>query len=152
MSAGRHGLTPLVRSSILERVPIVHRLTAAVLCLGLIAANAAVCAGWAATPETRMACCTAGECPMHKGESQNSGSGRLVTQAQADTCCALSERQQSGQSALSFITVISSAVLGTGVVVPTPVPALTIANAWRTVVPTPLPPVSRHVLISVFLV
>ena len=49
-----------------------------------------------------MACCTDGGCPMHKGESSQSGSGHVITQAQADTCCASSEHQQSNQSAPTF--------------------------------------------------
>ena len=75
-----------------------------------------------------------------------------VSQAQADACCAASERQQSDQSAPSFITAISSAVLGVGVVVPIPVPALVATDAWRTDAPVPIAPVPRHVLLSVFLV
>jgi hypothetical protein len=120
--------------------------------LALIAGDVALCAGWAATPEARMACCTDGDCPMHKHESHDAGSDRVVTQAQADSCCASSERQRSDPSAPTFISVISSAVLGAGVVLPAPVPALVARDSWRTFVPIPIAPVPRHVLLSVFLV
>lgn len=121
--------------------------------MALVAGSVALCTGWVATPEARMACCTDGDtCPMHKGESQGSSPGRVVTQAQADTCCASSERQQSDQSAPAFVSVISSAVLGAGVVAPVPVPALVASDFWRTVAPISIAPVPRHVLLSVFLV
>jgi len=63
---------------------LVQRLAALALAFGLVAGNAAaICAGWLPTPEARMACCADGvECPMHKGDSQRSGSARVLTQAQ----------------------------------------------------------------------
>ena len=132
----------------------VHRLSALLLCLGLIAGNAAICAGWGATPEERIACCAeGGDCPMHKaGDTHRSASRRPLSQPQADTCCAASERQPSNPSTPGFVTVASSAVLGTGVVLPTPVPALVLSDGWRAVAPIPIAPVPRHVLLSVFLV
>jgi hypothetical protein len=129
-----------------------RRASALAAVLALVAGNVALCAGWGATPEARMACCTDGDCPMHNGESSNSDSEHVITQAQADTCCALSERQPSNQSAPSFGSVISNAVLGAGVVIPAPVPALVASDAWRTVAPVPIALVPRHVLLSVFLV
>ena len=114
--------------------------------------NAAICAGWAATPEARMACCADEDnCPMHKG-GNSSGSERVISQAQADACCAVSAGQQSNQSTPTFVTVISNAVLGVGVVVPMPAPALVLSDGWRTVAPILIAPVPRHVLLSVFLV
>ena len=71
---------------------LLHRLSAVLLCLGLIAGNAAICAGWAAAPEARMACCTDdGNCSMHTRESGDSGSGRALTQAQVARLDAVSE-------------------------------------------------------------
>jgi hypothetical protein len=125
---------------------------AVAIVLALVAGNVALCAGWAATPDARMACCSDGDCPMHKGESQNSSSDHVITQAQADTCCTSSERPQSNQSAPTFIGVVFSAVLGVGVIVPTPVPALAASFSWRTVAPIPIASVPKHVLLSVFLV
>ena len=119
----------------------------------LLGGNLAVCAGWAATPEERMACCAGGgTCPMHKSDAHASSHQQVIPQAQADACCAASEGRHSNQSAPSFITVTSSAVLGAGVVLPVPVPSLVVSDAWRTVVPVPIAPVPRHLLLSVFLV
>jgi hypothetical protein len=132
---------------------LVHRLAALALTFGLMAGNAAICAGWLATPEARMACCSEGhECPMHKDDSQSSGSGRVLTQAQADSCCASSEQKNSDQSNPSFTTAITAAVLGVGIVLPASVPALVLSDAWRTSAPIPIAPVAKHVLLSVFLV
>ena len=121
---------------------VIRRLSAVLLAAGLLTGNAAVCAGWLATPEARMACCSEGhECPMHKGGSHSSGSARVLTQVQADGCCASSEDQHSNQSNPSFVTAITAAVLGVGVVVPASVPALVLSDAWRTSAPIPIAPV-----------
>ena len=131
----------------------IRRLSAVILTIGLLAGNAAVCAGWLATPEARMACCAeGGNCPMHKGDSHSSGSERVLTQAQADSCCASSEQENSNQSNPSFVTAITPAVLGVGTVLPASVPALVLSDAWRTSAPLPGAPVPKHVLLSVFLV
>ena len=130
----------------------IRRLAAVLLAAGVLAGNAAVCAGWLETPEARMACCSEGhECPMHKGDSQSSGSEQVLTQAQADSCCALSERKNSDQSTPSFATTITAAVRGVGIVLPASVPALVLSDAWRTAAPIPMAPVPKHVLLSVFL-
>lgn len=121
------------------------------LCVLLIGANGAVCAGWTATPAARMACCT-DECPMHKAESDESPSPHVLTQAEADACCAVSERTPSDSSSPTAIVTISAAVLGTGVVLPANVPVRVLADGWRTEAPAAIPPVPRHVLLSVFLV
>ena len=133
-------------------VTFVQRLTALALTFGLIAGNTAICAGWMPTPEARMACCVDGDCPMHKGDSHHSGSGRVLTQAQADSCCASSERENSNQSNPSTATAITAAVLGVGMVMPASVPALVLTDSWRTSAPLPVAPVPKHVLLSVFLV
>jgi hypothetical protein len=131
----------------------VQRLSAITMTLALMAGNALTCAGWVPTPEARMACCAeGGECPMHKGDSHRSGSGRVLTQGQADSCCASAEGRNSNQSNPSFVTVITAAVLGVGVVLPANVPALVLSDAWRTSSPIPIAPVPKHVLLSVFLV
>jgi hypothetical protein len=106
-----------------------------------------------ANPEARMACCAdGGECPMHKGESHRSGSERVLTQAQTDSCCASSERKNSNQSSPTFAAAITAAVLGSGIVLPDNVPALVLSDGWRTSAPMPVAPVPKHVLLSVFLV
>ena len=132
---------------------LVHRFAALALTFGLVAGNAAVCPGWLATPAARMACCADGvECPMHEDDSHRSGSERGITQAQADSCCAAAEGQKSNASNPSFVTAITAAVLGVGVVLPANVPALVLSDAWRTSAPIPVAPVPKHVLFSVFLV
>jgi hypothetical protein len=133
-------------------VRFVQRFAAVALTLGLMAGNAAICAGWLPTPEARMACCADGECPMHKGDSHRSGSERILTQAQADRCCASSERENSNQSNPSFATAITAAVLGAGTVLPVSVPALVLSDAWRTSAPLPVASVPKRLLLSVFLV
>jgi hypothetical protein len=135
-------------------VRLAHRLAALALTFGLMAGNAAVCAGWMPTAEARMACCAdGGECPMHKGDdSHRSESGRVLTQVQADSCCASAENQHSNQSNPSYVAAITAAVLGVGVALPAHVPALVLSDAWRTSAPIPIAPVPKHVLLSVFLV
>ena len=136
-----------------EVVRLVQRFAALALTFGLMAGNVAVCAGWLPTPEARMACCAdGGACAMHKGDAHGSGSARVLTQVQADSCCASSERDNSNQSTPSFVTAITSAVLGVGIVLPASVPALVLSDAWRTAAPIPVAPVPRYVLLSVFLV
>jgi hypothetical protein len=99
-----------------------------------------------------MACCAKDDtCPMHKGKSSGSA-GQVLTQAQADRCCAASERDDSSPTNPTAVAAITPAVLGTGVVVPAPVPALVLSDDWRTAAPIPTTPVPRHVLLSVFLV
>jgi hypothetical protein len=132
---------------------LIQRLSAVALTLALVAGNAAICAGWMPTPEARMACCADGaECPMHKGDSHGSASQRVLTQVQADSCCASSEGQKSNQSNPSVVATITAAVLGVGVVLPANVPTLVLTDAWRTSAPIPIAPVPKHVLLSVFLV
>lgn len=140
--------------SILDLVGMVlHRLSALAVSLVLLAGNLAVCAGWAATPEARMACCVDGDtCPMHKGESHHSHSAQVITQAQADTCCAASERDQSSQSSPAFVVAFSSAPLDLGVVLQPPAPARVLRDSWRAFAPSPVAAVPKHVLLSVFLV
>src|SRR5688572_15498837 len=129
----------------------VQRLAALALTFALMAGNDAICAGWMPTPEARMACCADGcECPMHKSDSQGS-SERALTQAQADSCCALSEGENSNQFSPTFVAVITSAVLGDGIVLPANVPASVLSDGWRRSAPISATPVPKHLLLSVFL-
>jgi len=128
------------------------RLSAVLLTLALSVGNlGALCADWAPTPEARMACCVDESCPMHK-DLHDSGSGRVVTQQQADNCCAASDRKPSSQSTEFQFRTISSAVLGDGMLLPARLPALMLSDAWRTALPVPSTPVPKHLLLSVFLV
>ena len=101
-----------------------------------------VCAGWLATPEARMACCAEGASARCTRVSwQSSASERVLTQAQADNCCASSERENSSQSSPTFATAITAAVLGLGIVLPASVPALVLSDGWRASAPIPTAPV-----------
>ena len=128
-----------------------RRLSALLLSLALSASHVALCAGWMTTPEARMACCSEGAaCPMHKSDSPESSSKSGVTQAEADSCCAASERD-SAPSASVFMLAVSFGV------VPSPVPlvlpsAIAPSRAWRLLVPAPSTHVPKHLLLSVFLV
>jgi hypothetical protein len=129
------------------------RALALALSFVMVGGNAALCAGWAATPEARMACCSeSGECPMHAGDEHGAAPEGGLTQEQADACCAASEHDQSSQPAPAVPAVISSAVLGGGVIVPARTPAFVLSNGWRTDAPIPIASVPRHVLLSVFLI
>ena len=149
---GAARLTSRQPSSILEVVVLVHRLSAVFLCLGLVAGNAALCAGWLATPDARMACCTGdGPCPMHKSGSDDDGAKRVISQAEADRCCASSERDDSAQPSPSFVLPVALAPITSPV--PFVVPEIGSAtDAWRTLVPIPAAHVSKHLLLSVLLV
>jgi hypothetical protein len=128
-----------------------RRVMATALSVALVSGSATLCAGWIATPEARMACCSGeGRCPMHDGDHH--GSNGAVTQAQADSCCASSEQQNSGQRNTTVPLTIVSAILGPGTVLPASVPALVTTDRWRMAVPIPTTLLARHVLLSVFLV
>jgi hypothetical protein len=130
-----------------------RRISVVAIVLALAGGKAAVCAGWMPTPEARMACCAeGGGCPMHKGDSPSAGHAGVLTQAQADSCCAASEREDSSQSSPSFVASITQAVLGTGTVLPSVTPPLVLSDAWRGVTPLSIAHVPKHVLLSVFLV
>ena len=133
-------------------VTLARRAAVLAITFALAAGNVALCAGWLPSPEARMACCADGECPMHKGDSHRSASERMLTQAQADSCCASSERENSSQSSPAPGAAITAAVLGVGAVVPANVPALVLSDAWRTSAPIPSPPVPKYILLSIFLV
>jgi len=131
---------------------ISRRLMAIAAALTLCAGNLAVCAGWQATPEARMACCRdEATCPMQKSESHDSASGHRITQAQADNCCAGSERSHSTATNATYVLSGSMTLAPTSVAVVTSLstPAL---QEWRAFVPLPAPPVPKHLLLSVFLV
>ena len=87
---------------------------------------------------------------MHPAGSAPGTGNPPVTQAQADTCCAVSERLPSTPSPSHFPVF-------TLVVVPTvgsfPLPeSVPVRDAWRTPNPTFLSGVPRHLFLSVFLV
>jgi hypothetical protein len=132
---------------------LVRRLAAVVAILALSVGNVAVCAGWESTPEARMACCMDDmSCPMHKAESHHSDSTRILSQAQADSCCAAaSNRHDSASPSSAFASSGALAPVQVAAALPAPhaVPAL---QGWRALVPLPVSPVPKHLLLSVLLV
>jgi hypothetical protein len=128
------------------------RFAAIVAILTLSIGNLAVCAGWQATPEARMACCMNGtSCPMHKSEPHGSRSKQTISQVQADSCCAAaSNRTRSSVASAAFVVASTTALPPVaGVVVPVPALAL---QEWRALVPLPVSAVPKHLLLSVLLV
>ena len=133
-------------------VVLSRRLVAIAALLTLGGGNLAVCAGWQATPEARMACCRdQAACSMHKSESRHSVSNHPITQTQADNCCARSERPRSTTTnAPLIVSDIAALASATTLVVTLPnVPAL---QDWRALVPLPVSPVPKHLLLSVLIV
>lgn len=125
-----------------------------VLALMLGAAGWAECAGWQVTPEARMDCCSdSGACPMHGSSEPGSRSERVVTQAQADGCCAASGDTESTPSAPALAISLSAALVASAFPTIGPViapPAL--LDAWRAHLPLVVGQVPKHVLLSVFLI
>ena len=130
----------------------VRALISLAITLALGVGNLSLCAGWQPTPEARMACCVKGAgCPMHASESGGSGAARTITQAQADRCCAGSTDRAPASSGSPVFTLVSVAALpfATDSIVSTAAPAL---EEWRALVPHPVSPVPRHLLLTVLLV
>src|SRR3954464_7671206 len=97
-----------------------RRIAALVAALALVVGNVAVCAGWQATPEARMACCMDGTtCPMHKSDHHEHSSKQVVSQAQADSCCAAAAQRRDSAAA-------GSTFFASGVIALVPVPAFTV--------------------------
>jgi len=128
-----------------------RRLVVVLVCLGLVAGDGSLCAGWAATPQARMACCAdGGGCPMHAADAAHSDEHGALDQLQADTCCASSE-SHSSPSSVSVVAVTWVAA-SSYVLLPPSIPARVLPDGWRTAAPGPIPPIPRHVLLSVFLI
>ena len=124
-----------------------------VLTLALSAGNIGLCAGWTLAAEARMACCSdSPACPMSVSNSDDSHSRHGVTQAQADTCCTVSEGGTSSQSNPSFVVAITFAVVRTANASPHAIPDLVLRDVWRLAAPVSPANVPKHVLHSVFIV
>lgn len=129
-------------------VTICGRAFALLLTLALTAGNIGVCAGWAASAAARMACCADdAACPMDTSVTHTHGT---MSQAQADTCCAVSESQGT-DSRRTVAAVDTSTALRPAFSLWQAVPAPLLRKPWI-VPPRCGPGVSRHVLHSVFLV
>ena len=130
---------------------LTRRIAAIAAVLTLSVGNLAVCAGWEATPAERMACCTDdARCPMHPA-SERSDATRVVSQVEADSCCAgASDRTQAPVAGFAFVLLHATSTLPSApLAVAPPVFAL---EHWRTVVPLPETPVPKHLLFSVLIV
>jgi hypothetical protein len=129
---------------------LLRRSSALLAILAIWGGNPAVCAGWLPTPEARMACCAEEHgCPMHDSESRGSGT---LTQAQADSCCASSERDTSRESIPTFVAMMSAPVQGAAILLAASIPTVVLRERWRIIAPVPTAPTPKHVLLSVFLV
>lgn len=126
------------------------RVSSLAIMLALSVGNMALCAGWQATPEARMACCSTGvACPMHQA-TPTSATDHSVSQADADQCCASSQRGEGGPStAFSPLSLCVASL-------PITFDAIESARPTQARRHEPSPPlqtrsVARHVLLSVFL-
>ena len=78
---------------------------------------------------------------------------RVVTQAQADDCCAVSGKHSSTPSPGAFSLSLSAALVTSTLSTLAPIAAPPASfEAWRTHVPLPVGQVPKHVLLSVFLI
>lgn len=103
----------------------------------------AVCEGWESTAEARAACCAPGsDCPMHRDAD-------TVSQAEAETCCLLSERGETRQVDPAFAPSIALAFHAAPAIGETPLMPVD-RGAWRSAAPPPPSAVATHLLLSVF--
>ena len=97
-----------------------------------------------------MACClTAERCPMHSSESAGERSDRLITQADADRCCAGASDTRQSSTVDSILTLSTALPITAGIVVPTPVVAL---QEWRVFAVRRVPRLPTHLRLSVLLI
>jgi hypothetical protein len=128
-------------------------MSAILLTLALAAGQAGICSGWMRTPEARIACCSAdGTCPMHTSGSEDHGTARNVTQADADRCCAASGQDDSAPSPSTIAISIALAVVHTPIGVLNAEPDAHAKISRRAPVLIPAAHVPKHLLLSVFLV
>lgn len=140
-------------SSMLDAVLIRSRHVATLLmALVLTTGDIALCAGWMATPEARMACCSeGGACAMHTPGAHHASSAAAVSQAEADRCCAASEPDDAAPTTSIFVSTASLAVDQSALpfVLPAAAPRFV---SWRGTAPPIASRLPRHLLLSVFLV
>lgn len=126
-----------------------RRVTSILIVLALAMSGLAECAGWQMTPAARQACCSQEQhCPMH--DQHGSSFERAVSQADADRCCASSERGDSTPRTSSVAAGITLAVLASPI--PVRVPQLIVGRAHGPALLAPASLVPKHLLLSVFLV
>ena len=131
---------------------LTRRIATIALVLFISAGDVGLCAGWEATAEARMACCVeGGSCPMHKSDRPGSDSARVLSQAEADSCCAASESDDSTPSTSTFAMAVPPATVAHALFASVP-PAALPRDAAREPVPLAGSQVPRHLLLSVFLI
>src|SRR5262245_9730356 len=129
-----------------------NRLSALVAIIALSQSCWGRWSGWRGTSDARMACCAQEEqCPMHAGDSGPGTSHRIVTQTDADDCCAVSGTAPSTPSGVSQVQAALLAIVSAPAAALLPDPAL-IVKDHRIPVSIDARPVPRHLLLSVFLV
>jgi hypothetical protein len=132
-------------------VLVITRFIAAAIVVALSASPVALCTGWQSSPEARMACCVEGvACAMHPSEDQDGIGIWVVTQAEADSCCAGSEQDDASPTAKSLAASIAPhATTTSSVLLP---PVITRSAAWDRRPPDRAFTVPRNVLLSVFII
>jgi hypothetical protein len=127
------------------------RFAAAVAIVTLTALNLSLCAGWQLTPEARVACCAdEATCPMHRSDSRHSGPNRIATQAEADSCCAVSEQRHSSTPNASFVLFAPVAVTISDIAASTTLHHSTAVAVFDP--PLNASSLPKHLLLSVLLV
>ena len=117
------------------------RLTAALLVFALFGLGVSPCSGWESTAKARHDCC-------HRHSGGHSGP---ISQAEADQCCATSERQtqqraaQFAGPAFLLLPLLESVVVAAADITPPD-------RTDPATVPVPSPQARLHLLFSVFLV
>ena len=99
-----------------------------------------------------MACCEdETNCPMHATRRHGQTTRTNVTQVDADSCCAASERGTSIPSTASYAATLTVAVLASPI--PAVGPDVTVfGENPNTQTSVDVSPVAKHLLLSVFLI
>lgn len=144
-------LTCADAQSMLDSVrALLTRLAATIAVLGLVPGTAtALCAGWEPSAEARRACCAAGLCGNDHRGSPTARGGLVISQVEADSCCAESESGQ--QSASPSLVTAPLPVPDTGSVLLAS-PPLPTYSVVRWAAPPPTDHVPKHIRVSVFLI
>lgn len=137
--------------SMLETVrALLTRLAATVAVLGLVPGTAtALCAGWQPSADARRACCAAGLCADDHRGAPTAGGDLVISQVEADSCCAESESGQ--QSASQSLITAPLPVPVTGSVL-LALPPLSTHSVVRWAAPPQSDHVPKHIRLSVFLI
>lgn len=131
---------------------VLERAVALAAVLTITTGTWAECAGWQATPEARMACCVDGDgCPMHASAAPGSDSTAIVSQAEADSCCAASERDDSTPSSRNVVPSVSLEAVASPILLVV-LPTRASFDFWRALTPLPGTQVPKHLFLSVFLI